>query len=43
MSNGDMGKCKVGGKVSAMWCSIFCRFATGSMCGESIPEVAASM
>ena len=43
VSSGDIGRCRVGGKVSAMCWSIFCRSATGKTCGDSIPEVTASM
>ena len=41
MSSGDIDRCRVGGKVSAMCWSIFCRSVTGKTCGDNIPEVAA--
>ena len=43
VSSGDIGRCRVGRKVSAMCLSIFCRSTMGKTCGDSIPEVAALM
>ena len=43
MSIGEIGRCKVGGKVVAMCFSICCKFVTGKTWGDSLPVVAASM
>ena len=43
MFSGEIGRCSEGGRVSAMCQSIFCRSVTGKTCGDSVPEVAASM
>ena len=43
MSSGEIGRCSVGGRVSAMCCNIFCKSMTGSTCGDSVPQVAALM
>ena len=43
MLSGETGRHSVDGRLSAMCCSILCRSATGNMCGESVPDVAASM
>ena len=43
MSSGEIGRCNVGGRVSAMWSNIFCKSMTGRTCGDSVPDVAASM
>ena len=40
---GEIGRCRVGGRVSAMCCNIFCESMTGRTCGDSVPEVGASM
>ena len=36
---GETGKCSVGGRVSDMCDSIFCRFVTGRTWGESVHDV----
>ena len=38
-----MSRCSVGGRVSAMCCSILCKSTTGKTCGDSVLDVAASM
>ena len=43
MSFGEIGRCSVGGMVSAMCCNIICKSITGRTCGDSVPEVAMSM
>ena len=43
MSSGKIGRCSVGGRVSAMCCNILCKSMTGRTCGDSVPEVAAAM
>ena len=42
-SSSEIGRCSVGGRVSAMCCSILCKSMTGKMCGYSVPDVAALM
>ena len=42
MSSGEIGRCSVGGRASAMCCNI-CKSMIGRTCGDSVPEVAASM
>ena len=43
MSSGEIDRCSVGGRVSAMCCNIFCKSMTGKTCGDSVPEVVALM
>ena len=43
MSSGEIGRCGVGGRVSAMCHDIFCTAVMGKTCGDSVPEVAVSM
>ena len=43
MSSGEIGRCSVVGRVSAMCQSIFCKSVMGKTCGDSIPEVAVLM
>ena len=43
MSSGEIGRCNVGGRVSAMCQSMFCKSMKGKTCSDSILDVAASM
>ena len=43
VSSGEIGRCRVGGRVSAMCHSIFCKSVMGKTCGDSVQEVVALM
>ena len=41
--SGEIVRCSVGGRVSVMCLSMFCKSVTGKTCGDSILEVVVSM